>query len=283
MAKIPQKVKNRLVSSIPKFKKILTQGKERDVNESDTVTIITDMLEEVFGFDKYSEITREFSIKGTYCDLAIKNGDKVEYLIEVKAIGISLKEKHLKQAINYAAGAGITWVVITNGLDWEVHKVTVKGKVSNEQVFSFNVQDLNLKKSDHLEMLFSLCKRGIEIDLIDDLYQYKQSVNRYTVGAILLSESTLNFVGRELKRLNSGIKVNSEELASILEHEILKRDLIDSEEVLKAQKMILKQKKSKNSRKDKALNTALPAPNMPILGIKPGVVSSGTNSSQYSS
>ncbi|UYM16353.1 hypothetical protein [Endozoicomonas euniceicola] len=80
MANIPQKVKKRLTSSVPKFKKILTQAKVRDVNESDTVTIITDMLEEVFGFDKYSEITREFAIRGDYCDLAIKNGRvKVSY------------------------------------------------------------------------------------------------------------------------------------------------------------------------------------------------------------
>jgi len=89
---ISSTVTKRLISAVPKFKKVLTQAKERDVNESDTVTIVTDMLEEVFGFDKYSEITREFAIQGTYCDLAIKTGKQVDYLIEVKAIGLDLKD-----------------------------------------------------------------------------------------------------------------------------------------------------------------------------------------------
>lgn len=47
--------------------------------KSDTVTIVTDMLEEVFGFDKYSEITREYAIQGTFCDLSIKSVKKIEY------------------------------------------------------------------------------------------------------------------------------------------------------------------------------------------------------------
>jgi hypothetical protein len=81
MAAIPAIVSSRFATAIPKFKKILEQARERDVNESDTVTIITDILEEVFGFDKYNEITREYAIQGTYCDLAIKTNKKIEYLI----------------------------------------------------------------------------------------------------------------------------------------------------------------------------------------------------------
>ena len=90
MSNIPAVVAKRLTSSVPKFKKVLAKAKERDVNESDTVTIITDMLEEIFGFDKYTDITREYGIQGTYCDLAIKSNKKIEYLIEVKAIGLEL-------------------------------------------------------------------------------------------------------------------------------------------------------------------------------------------------
>ena len=65
MSNIPAVIIKRLATSVPKFKKILAKSKERDVNESDTVTIIIDMLEEVFGFDKYSDITREYGIQGT--------------------------------------------------------------------------------------------------------------------------------------------------------------------------------------------------------------------------
>ena len=122
---VPAAVQKRLNLAVPKFKKILTDSKERDVNESDTVTIITDMLEEIFGFDKYTDITREYAIQGTYCDLAIKTGKMVDYLIEVKAIGLDLKDNHLKQAVNYASREGIKWVVLTNGILWQIHRVTL--------------------------------------------------------------------------------------------------------------------------------------------------------------
>jgi len=45
------------------------------------------MLAEIFGYDKYSEVTRELAIRGTYCDLATRIDGKFQMLIEVKAIG----------------------------------------------------------------------------------------------------------------------------------------------------------------------------------------------------
>nr|WP_061260548.1 hypothetical protein [Leptospira interrogans] len=85
---IPTKIFERISSGVKKFQPILTSAKTRDVNESDTVVIITDLLSEVFGYDKYSEITTEHVIKKTFCDLAIKIDGKVKLLIEIKAIGL---------------------------------------------------------------------------------------------------------------------------------------------------------------------------------------------------
>ena len=99
MASIPKKVADRLIAGIKQFQPVLTSAKQRDVGEADTVTIVKDMLAAVFGYDKYSEVTSEFSIRGTYCDLATKIDGVVQTLIEVKAVGYDLKEAHTKQAI----------------------------------------------------------------------------------------------------------------------------------------------------------------------------------------
>ena len=72
MFSVPKRVSDRLSKEIPRFQKMLRNAKDRDVGESDTVTIITDMLSSAFGYDKYAEVTSEFAIRGTYCDLAIK-------------------------------------------------------------------------------------------------------------------------------------------------------------------------------------------------------------------
>jgi hypothetical protein len=100
---MPKRVSERLVRTMGKFKQVLQIAKDRDVNEADTVSIIKDMLAEVFGYDKYLDVTSEFAVRATFCDLAIKIENKVEFLIEAKAIGLELKDGHLRQAIDYGA------------------------------------------------------------------------------------------------------------------------------------------------------------------------------------
>ena len=245
MATIPAATQRRLASAVPKFKKVLQRAAERDVNESDTVTIVTDILEEVFGFDKYSDITREYAIQGTYCDLAIKTGKKVDYLIEVKAVGISLKDTHLRQAINYAAQEGIRWIVLTNGLIWEVHRVSVENRVDSSKLIEFVFTDVNPRKNDDQELLFLLCKRGLKKDLIDDFYEYRQSVNRYTTAAILLSDPVISVVRRELRRIKTGLKVSNEQVEDLLLNEVLKRDVVESDPAIEAKKAVQKALKKK--------------------------------------
>ncbi|MCH7817885.1 MAG: type I restriction enzyme HsdR N-terminal domain-containing protein, partial [Proteobacteria bacterium] len=109
-----------------------------------------------------------------------------ETMIEVKAIGLELSSKHLKQAVNYASREGIKWVVLTNGMKWEIHRVSLEDKVQNEKIFTIDFTDLNPKHKEQQELLFLLCKRGVQKDLIGDYYEYKQSVNRHPIGALLL-------------------------------------------------------------------------------------------------
>ena len=72
MTSIPAKVSARISGGLKVFQPILDSAHTRDVTESDTVIIVTDLLHEVFGYDKFAEITSEMAIKGTFCDLAIK-------------------------------------------------------------------------------------------------------------------------------------------------------------------------------------------------------------------
>ena len=157
---IPTKVSVRLVTGLKKFIPILESAKSRDVNESDTVVIVADMLQEIFGYDKYSEITSEHMIRGTFCDLAIKIENKLALLIEVKAIGLELKESYVKQAIDYAANQGIDWVALTNGNVWRVYKLTFVKPISYEVVIEFSTVSINVKDEAALEQLWYICKEG---------------------------------------------------------------------------------------------------------------------------
>lgn len=101
---IPARVADRPSNGIKRFQPVLTAAKSRDVNESVTSMIVTDMMADLFGYDKYSEVTRELCIRGTYYDLATRIDGKFQMIIEVKAIGLELKDAHAKQAVDYASG-----------------------------------------------------------------------------------------------------------------------------------------------------------------------------------
>ena len=248
MVKIPKKVSDRLTKEINKFQKVLKTAKDRDVNESDTVTIITDMLARVFGFDKYTELTSEQAIRGTFCDLAIKLDGKIKFLIEVKAIGLTLKENHLRQAIGYGATQGIQWVVLTNGIDWEIYKIKFEKPVDYDLVCSFDFTELNSRKQDDQDKVFLLCKEGIAKAAIEEFHDHIQSVNRFMVGAIILSDPIVSLIRRELRKVSSGVMVTEEEIVSILNSEVLKRDVVQgesAEEALKHVKKALKKQARK--------------------------------------
>ena len=160
MASVPSRVADRLIKGIKRFQPILATAKSRDDGEADTVMIVTDMLAEVFGYDKYSEVTAEYSIRGTYCDLATKLDGTLQTLIEVKAVGLELKDSHVKQAVDYATNQGVDWVVLTNGVCWRVYKVIFAKPIDQELVIEINFCALDPKNPADLESLYLWCKEG---------------------------------------------------------------------------------------------------------------------------
>ncbi len=251
MALVPATVSKRLIATVPKFQAVLRRAKERDINESDTVTIVTDILSDVFGFDKYSEITREHGIQGTYCDFAIKTEKGVEYLIEVKAIGLSLKASHLRQAENYAAREGIQWVVLTNGIEWEVHHLRMEDKMRSEKILSFDLTKLKVRQKEAQEMLFMLCKRGVQKDLISYFYRRKQSINCYTIGAFILTDDVVKRIRLDLRKYKPDLKVEASEIEELIKKEVIKREILESDAGIEARKQVSRHFKRMERRKAK--------------------------------
>ena len=250
---ISSKATERIKNSLKRFQPILQSAKARDINESDTVTIITDILEHVFGFDKYSEITSEYSIRGTYCDLAIKLEGKLALLMEVKAIGIELKDNHVKQAIDYAANEGIEWVALTNGVNWRIYKVSFGKPISFEIVEDFNILELSTKSQAHIDVIALLTKEGLKKSKLEQHHSYKQILNRFTVSSIIMSETVVDVIRREIRRLSPDAKISEEDLRNMLTNEVLKREVLEGEKAQQAQKIVSKAEK-KSLRKLKTKN-----------------------------
>jgi hypothetical protein len=256
MAKIPKKFSDRVAQRLKHYQGITAAQRTRDVSEADTVTVIKDILADIFGYDKYSELTSEQQIRGSFCDLAIKIDGKIKYLIEAKSAGLDLNESHLRQAVNYGANQGIEWIVLTNSIEWRVFKVIFNQPVAHEEVVTFSLANVSAQKDEDLECLFLLAREGIASDAISTFHQRAQLLNRFTVAHTIMTDSIVSALRRELRRLFPDLKVDQEQIAQILETEVLKREVLDGEKAKDAAARIKKAVQRLNRKVAKASEQA---------------------------
>ncbi len=226
---VSARVSARIAMQLKRYQGILSAIQKKDISEADTVTVINDILADVCGYDKYHEVTSQYAIRGTYVDLAVKVDNDIRFLVEAKAIGIELKDIHVKQAIDYAANEGIEWVVLSNGAMWRVYKVHFGQPIEKILVCEVDLLTLSPKSDELLECFGNLSREGFSKGNMADLLHQKQVTNKFTVAALLISDELLDDLRKEIRRL-SGVKVDVDYLQSLLSNEIIKRDLIDSEE-----------------------------------------------------
>ncbi|MDR1168959.1 MAG: type I restriction enzyme HsdR N-terminal domain-containing protein [Heliobacteriaceae bacterium] len=63
--------------------------------------VVKPFLTEILGYDEFEDLTDEFAVRGTYCDICIKANGKPYIMIEAKAANVTLKDMHAKQAKDY--------------------------------------------------------------------------------------------------------------------------------------------------------------------------------------
>jgi hypothetical protein len=240
MANVPSKVANRLVAGIKRFQPVLLAAKSRDIGESDTVTIVVDMLAEIFGYDKFVEITSEYAIRGTFCDLATKIDGALQSLIEVKAIGLELKEAFVKQAVDYAANQGVDWVVLTNAISWRVYKVTFAKPIGQELVIDIDFCSLNPKNAKDIESLYLFCKEGWIKSVLGEYHREKEALSRFFLGAVVLSDPVLQVIRKELKKASPDVRIDVDKIKAVLTSEVLKREVMEGDKANEARKKVAK-------------------------------------------
>jgi hypothetical protein len=282
MANIPQKVSERLIAGIKKFKPVLTTAHENKANESNTVIIITAMLSEIFGYDTFEEITSEIAIRGTFCDLATQIDKKIQSLIEAKAIYHELKEDHITQAVGYASTQGVDWVMLTNGIIWHVYKVTFAKPIDREKITEIDFLNIDHHNADDLETLFRLTKEGWMKSVLNDYYKEKQAVSKFSIGAILSTDSVVSVIRKNLRLISPNVKIDAEKIRSVLEKEVIKPEILLGDKADEARKSIAKalKKAEKESADDSSPVPVQPAQTPPPdwpLGVPASSVSPPPN------
>ncbi len=244
---IPKRALDRVREGLKKYLPILEAQRARDVSEADTVTLVKDVLSEVFGFDKYSELTSEHAIRGTFCDLAVTLDGKLRLLLEVKAIGGDLVERHTKQSIDYAANEGVEWVVLTNGLQWVLYQVRFQKPIDRDEVARLSLADLDLKDEATQERVFLFTREGISRDALDDFRARQEATNKYALAAILLNCDQIHAtIRREVKSVAS-VKIDKEQVVELLREHVIKREAIEGDYADTATRRYLRKCKAKEA------------------------------------
>lgn len=237
---ISKRVTERIIQQLKRYQGLLTEAKDRDISESDTVAIIADMIADVLGYKKYIEITTEYSIRGTYVDLAVKVGEEIRFLVEAKAIGAALKEAYVKQAIDYGSNLGIEWVILSNGVIWQIYKIHFKQPVEKTLIYEIDLLKASHKNQQLLECMGNLSREGFTKSSMATFCQQRQITSKFSLAAILISPTMLTALRKEIRRISPGVKIEEELLKMTLQNDVLKREVVESEEAKQASELLKK-------------------------------------------
>lgn len=247
MPTVPKRIEERIKDNLKRFAPILVAQRDRDVSEADTVTVVKDLLSELFGFDKYAEVTSECAIRGTYCDLAIKLDGKFRLILEVKAIGIGLNDRHTKQAVDYAANQGVDWVILTNGVQWKLFRVAFRKPIDAKLIAEFDLLAATPKDEASIERIYLVTREGFLKGAVAEFAEKQEAVSRYLLAAILTSDDdVLNALRREIRKITE-ILVPIETLADVLRNEVVKREALEGDQAASALRVVNRRARSDSS------------------------------------
>lgn len=213
-------VRERLKNCLRKFNKPLADLVARDANEGDTRLLVTDFLCEALGYDKYTDLTTEYRVKGEFADFGIRIEQDMTAFIEVKRITTKLNDKHLRQVQSYAVNEGVEWMLLTNGVVWQVYRLTAGLPIITDLVLEVNLlsEETSAKKADKL---FYLTKESLKRRQIEELWKARTATSPQAFAKVLFSYAVIDQIRKEIKR-QSGHNITSEEISKLLKDTVIK-------------------------------------------------------------
>lgn len=212
--------RERVKGAIRRFSKPLADLVARDANEGDTRLLITDFLCEGLGFDKYEDLTTEYEVKGDFADYGVRIDQQLIAFVEVKRCTTRLTTRHLRQVEMYAVNEGVEWLILTNGVNWQVFHVTGGLPVTVDLAF-----DVNLLGDESLAektgKLFYLSREALKRHQIDVIWKTKRATAPKSLATLVLSTAVTECIRKELRR-STGQNVKVEEIGRLLEETVLK-------------------------------------------------------------
>lgn len=218
-----------LRTHIRKFARPLRELVDRDANEGDTRVLVTDMLCDALGYDKYEDLTTEYAVRGEFADYGVRIDKQLVAFVEVKRAAQNLNARHLRQVETYAVKEGVEWMLLTNGRVWRAYHVTTSPGTPVEVHLVIDVDLLdestvNQKAAD----LFYLHKNAMKRDKIAELWTRRAATAPEALVDVLLSDAVLDAARKEVRR-RSGYNPDPDSLAKTLREGVFRSELLQVE------------------------------------------------------
>ena len=101
------------------------------------------------------------------------------------------------------------------------------------------------------------CKEGWQRSVLGEYHIQKQALSRFFVGAMLQTDPVLEVIRRELRRVSPDVRIDIDQIKTVLLSEVIKREVIEGEKADGARKKIsrstakaLRASNSKTSQKE---------------------------------
>ena len=131
-----------LVATIEKIQqRIKDHRTSLAANETRTRQVLIDPLLAALGWDVSDpdQVELEYDVRGRRADYALLQNQKPVAVIEAKRLGKQLIDDSTMQAVNYANTAGIDYMVVTNGDEWNMYSVFERGAIEDRVVMTLSI------------------------------------------------------------------------------------------------------------------------------------------------
>lgn len=214
----------RLRAALRKYSKPLAELVARDANEGDTRLLVTDFLCDALGFDKYTDLTTEYQVKGDFADYGVRLDKELIAFIEVKRAATKLSEKHLRQVEMYAVNEGVEWMILTNGQHWQVYHLAPGMPVEIDLTLDVNILGEGTP-SQKVSKLFYLTRESLKRKQIDELWKAARATSPKSLAQVMLSETVVEAARKEIRR-RTGHNPDVAALVQALKTTVLRPDCL---------------------------------------------------------
>lgn len=202
-------------------KRYLTKKENLSADESTARLLINAFLTEVLGYQLIEEIKTEYMIRGTYVDYVIQLGKKIHFVVEAKATSLDLNQKHLKQAVDYAANEGIDWAILTNGQQLQLHRIIFEKPIRSQQIFNYDLADLTIIRSASKDIVF-LTKKSVLKNELETFWKRFDALTEDNLKKAMYSSEVINALRLKIRR-TSGISFDKDQIANAIDNFIVTR------------------------------------------------------------